>query len=141
MTLIKYYRPEFGLKSIDKFFEHFNADLNASSEENSYTPETDIIETENAFTINLSVPGIKKEDVKIELDKDNLVVTGERKLDSDVSLRFHKQQMAYGKFSQAFHLPQSVNKDAINAKQEDGILSIILEKNEKKEIKSIIEIK
>lgn len=141
MRLINYYRPESGSKSLEKFLEHLNADINKSSEKNSFTPETDIIEAENAFIVNLSVPGIKKEDVKIELDKDKLLVTGERKLDTDVSLKFHKQQTAYGKFSQSFHLPKNINRDAINAKQEDGILSIVLEKIEEKRIKSIIEVK
>lgn len=47
----------------------------------------------------------------------------------------------YGKFFQSFYLPENVNRDAIKAKQEDGVLSITLEKMEKKQIKSVIEVK
>ncbi len=142
MTLLKYYNPEFGFSPLSKVFEQLAFDGTPSKTVTRFKPETDIVETEKSFIINLSVPGIKKEDVKIELNEDVLKISGERKkFDTDVTLKYHKLQTAFGKFEESYKLPQTINKETISAKQEDGVLSISLEKLEKKQNKSLIEVK
>ena len=142
MTLLKYYNPEFGFNQLSRVFDQLAFEGTPSKAENTFRPETDIVETEKGFIINLSVPGIKKEDVKIELDADILKISGERKkFDSDVTVKYHKLQTAFGKFEVSFKLPQTINKETISAKQEDGVLSINIEKLEKKQNKSLIEVK
>jgi len=142
MTLLKYYNLAFGYSPLSKIFDQLAAEEVPSKSASRFKPEMDIVETEKAFVINLAVPGIKKEDVKIELNDDVLKISGERKkFDTDVSLKFHKLQTAFGKFEESFKLPETVNKETISAKQEDGILSISLEKIEKKQNKSLIEVK
>jgi HSP20 family protein len=142
MTLIKYYDPEFGYSPLSKIFDQFNAVRPSSKDMGPFNPDVDIVETDKNFVINISVPGIKKEDIKIELNNDRLQISGERKkFDTDVSLKFHKQQTAFGKFEKTFKLPETANKENISAKQEDGILSVSIEKIAKKQNKSLIEVK
>lgn len=142
MTFIKYYSPEFGSDSFSKLLDQLSAETNSSKEMKSFRPEIDITETDKHFTINLSVPGIKKEDIKIELDDDRLSIIGERKvLEEDVTIKFRKQQIAFGKFHESFTLPENINKESITAKHEDGILSVVIEKIQKTLKKSVIEVK
>jgi len=142
MTLLKYYNPEFGYSPLTKIFDQIASEGTISRSASKFKPETDIVENEKSFIIHLSVPGIKKEDIKIELENDLLKISGERKkFDTDVSLKFHKLQTAFGKFQESFKLPETVNKESIAAKQEDGVLSITIEKLEKKQNKSVIEVK
>lgn len=142
MRLLKYYNPTFGYSPFDSLLNQFALDAAPSKGAANFKPEIDIVETEKNFIINLSVPGIKKEDIKIELNNDQLNISGERKkFDTDVSLKFHKLQTAFGKFEESFKLPETTNKDNISAKHEDGVLSISIEKIVKKENKSLIEVK
>ena len=142
MTLLRYYNPEFRFNSFSKVLDQLNADVAPSKDRKLFRPEIDIAETDKTFTINLSVPGIKKEDIKIELEDDKLSVSGERKVvEGDVTITFHKQQTAFGRFHESFNLPENANKESVTAKHEDGILSISIEKIEKKLNKSVIEVK
>lgn len=143
MALIKYYRPEFPFGTFTRVWDQLFDDYSPVKENKSvFVPQVDIAESENNFTVKLSVPGIKKEDIKIELDGNKLIISGERKsMESDVSVTYHKLQSSYGKFSQTFHLPESVDKESIQAAQEDGVLNVVITKKEKKANKSIIEVK
>lgn len=143
MALVKYYRPEFPFGTFDRIWDQFFDDLKPAKENKSaFVPQMDIAERENDFTIKLSVPGIKREDIKIELDGDKLVISGERKaIESDVSVTYHKVQSNYGKFSQTFYLPENVDKENIQASQEDGVLNVVIAKKKKNENKLLIEVK
>ena len=142
MAMIKYYRPQLAYQTFNKAWDKKIEEAASKEQRNYFTPQVDIVESENRFLVTLAVPGIKKEDIKIELTDDKLNVSGERKkLESDVSLTYHKLQTAFGKFHQVFSLPDNVNRDSIQARHEDGILHITIEKLEKKENKSVIEVK
>lgn len=143
MALIKYYRPEFNFDTFNRAWDQlFEANFPLKEDKQFFKPQVDIVETDKDFTLELVVPGINKEDIKIELNEDQLIISGERKtLESDVSVTYHKIQSNYGKFSQSFYLPDTVDKESIKAKQENGILNIVIGKKEKKENKSVIEVK
>lgn len=143
MALIKYYKPEFGFDAFNKIWDQFfEVDHPSKEEKQFFIPQVDIAETAKDFTIKLVVPGIKKEDIKVELEGDKLIVSGERKaLESDVSVTYHRAQSNYGKFQQSFYLPENIDKESIRANQENGILNIVIGKKEKKENKSVIEVK
>jgi len=141
MTLIKYnprtYRPTSFSSLLDKFFDDsFQGGLQMD-----FTPSVDIAETDAAFEIQLQLPGVKKSDVNIEIDKNRLEVSGERKFENETNEKnFHSRESYYGKFNRSFNLPDIVNVDKINATQEDGILTILLPKDEKKTAKKLIKI-
>jgi HSP20 family protein len=118
-------------KEIEKIFE-------GPSRASTYAPACDIVETEKHFLLGLDVPGLKQEEIGIEV-KDNLLhISGERKAfertESDTVVRTERR---FGKFSRVFTLPQNVNQDAIEAHFENGVLNVILPKEEKAQVKKI----
>lgn len=116
----------------EREFEHlFNF-----SREDQWSPATDIAEEEKFFSVSLDVPGIKKDDIEIEVRENRLFISGERKsgVDQDKMLRSERR---YGKFSRIFTLPQDVNTDAIEARFEEGVLTVVLPKVEKAQPKKI----
>lgn len=99
----------------------------------AYRPHTDITESEDAFSIALSLPGIKKEEIKISLNNNVLEVSGERKSEKkENTAQYRLKEIHYGKFARRFELPENVDADKINAEMEDGILNLSIPKSEEK---------
>jgi HSP20 family protein len=98
----------------------------------SWVPAVSIAEDPKGYRLSVEVPGVKPEDVKIEVDGNRLVVAGEKKHASEEKdesvLRFER---SYGSFRREFVLPETVNADGISAKSEHGVLVITLPKTEK----------
>lgn len=107
-----------------------------------FTPRTDILETNTAYELQLSLPGVRKEDVQIEMDGDRLLIAGERKVNTEGNEeKYHLVESFYGKFSRSFVLPDQAQKEAIEATMVDGILTVKVPKNEAKPSKTAISIK
>jgi HSP20 family protein len=98
------------------------------SARSNWKPEIDIKESRKSFLITADVAGLNKKDVKININGDQLTISGERKEDIDNSdSHYHFRERSIGEFSRSFNLPKSVNKEKINAHFNNGILSIKLE--------------
>lgn len=117
-------------KELDKFFDNVN------KSETYYAPVCEIREEEKFFSISMDIPGIKKEDIDLQVKENELHVTGERKSESQ-SDKVLKSEKRYGKFSRVFTLPQTVNTDGIEARFENGVLEIVLPKEEKTQARKI----
>ncbi|WP_246085467.1 Hsp20/alpha crystallin family protein [Solitalea koreensis] len=94
-------------------------------------PAVNISETKNDFKVSLAVPGMKKSDFKIEVDGKVLSIsaeTEEQKEEKDA--KFTRKEYNYSSFSRSFTLPDGVNSDKIDAKYEDGVLKLMLPKND-----------
>ncbi len=89
------------------------------------TPLTNIVSLEKTIEIHMAVPGLSKEDIAITIDKNQLTVKAD-KIVSDAN--FKLREFKFGTFYKTFNLPDSVDKDNISAKTENGILKIVLEK-------------
>lgn len=101
------------------------------SESNFWTPSTDIVETENELRLSLDVPGMKKEDIKIELPGNNtLKIQGERKFETQEGAKVARQERFHGNFTRTFALPNTVDVSKISASYQDGILEIVVPKAE-----------
>jgi HSP20 family protein len=127
--------------NIDTFFDKF---FNDSVQRNggAFSPRVDIAETDKAFEVQLAVPGFKKEDFTIDLKDGKLNISGERKLEKENKERnYFSIQTEYGKFVKSFQLPDNTNEKGIDAKYENGILEIIIPKDETKKIESKILVK
>ena len=115
-------------KLLIKFFKNSKFSSFAVS---SPEAETDIKESDNLFQIKADIPGLTKKDIKVSLKGDQLTISGERKKISDnENDHYHYQERSIGKFKRSFNLPESINKDKIQASFKNGILSIELEKYE-----------
>lgn len=108
---------------------------------NSFAPSVNTREGEYSYHIEMDLPGIKKEDVKIDLDDNKLTITGERKLKEEIKEEdYYKVETSFGKFQRAFSLPENVDLENINAVSKDGVLEITIPKLEKNKNTKQIEI-
>jgi len=124
---------------IDRFF---NESLSRSGgAAYSFVPRVDIWEEEKAFEIHVAVPGVAKEDFKLEVNDSVLTISGERKFTKDKKeSNYHSVETQYGAFKRAFTLPENVDAANITAKYNNGILEVVVPKDEKKVLKASIKV-
>jgi len=85
----------------------------------------DILESKDSYLIRAELPGMKKEDLKTEVNEGTLTLSGERKFEEPANgVEYHRAERVTGKFSRSFYLPQTVNYDGIKATYRDGILEV-----------------
>lgn len=104
----------------------------------AWMPATDVSETEDRIKISASLPGLKKDDVKIEFDEQSrrLKLHGEYKQEQkEDSEKFHRVERRYGKFDRSFTLPQNCDPNNIKAKMENGVLNVEVPKIRQQEEK------
>lgn len=139
MALINYTRPNTELHSkrfSDILDEFFNDSLRYKKD--SFVPSVDISETENSFEIEVALPGMSKDDIKVDLDKGRLTISGERTFESEENNKnYHRLESGFGSFSRSFQLPDSIDEESIEAKYENGVLDITISKSEEKVKKQI----
>jgi HSP20 family protein len=124
---------------IDRFFNESLSRQGGSAY--SFVPRVDIVENEKSFELHVAVPGMNKEEFKIDLNDNFLTVSGERKFTKEKKENnFHSIETQYGSFSRSFALPENVDASKINAKYENGILEINVPKDEKKTLKTSIKV-
>ena len=90
----------------------------------------DVSESENAYTIRAEIPGVKKDDINISIDGDQVAISAEVKNEKDAreGERVLRTERYYGKVQRAFQLGQAVDENAASAKYTDGILELTLPK-------------
>ena len=100
-----------------------------------WNPSIDVYETADAFVLEADLPGVKREDVKVEAENGDLVLQGWRTIEKSETVgQFHTMERSSGNFSRRIKLPESIDKEAIQAEFRDGVLRVILPKvKEKKE--------
>ncbi len=123
------------------FFDFFDDILFMPINETEKSPNYDIIENDNNYVINVSLPGVKKENILIDVENNNLILTAERNENND--LKYNYKRTFFGKYEEIFTLSKDVDKDNITASLSDGILIITIPKKdfEKENNKKRIEIK
>jgi len=105
-----------------------------------WRPSMDLRETDKNLIVHADLPGVKKEDINIELNDNVLTISGERKHEKkEDNEKFHRTERSYGKFVRSMAVPEGVTSDNIKAKYDNGVLEVILPKPEekKKEAKRI----
>ena len=90
-------------------------------------PPHNIMETENDFQIEFSVPGSNKKDFEIEVENDNIKII-KKKEDLDTTNNYSRQEFNYSFFEKSFYLPESIDQSKISSKYDNGILRISLPK-------------
>lgn len=98
----------------------------------NFQPSCDIHETKDHYLVSFDMPGVKKDDIKIELQDNQLVISGERRYESKNGQEGSalRHERAYGKFERSFALPKTINADQIEAQYENGVLNVALPKVE-----------
>lgn len=95
-----------------------------------FLPSVDIQESATDYRLSFDLPGIPKENVKVEVNERVLTVSGERTQEERKDENGHyRSEKVYGKFSRSFRLPDDIDLEAVKATQENGVLNLVLPKS------------
>lgn len=133
-NLIKYRSP-FAREFDSVFDDFFHAPEKRSA---VFAPAYDLNETESHYLVSLDLPGLKKEDIKVEINEDKLEVSGERK--NEYEGKGYRGR-SYGSFYQSFRLPKGVDANDIDAQYRDGVLELAVVKKLPEKKTANIEVK
>lgn len=104
----------------------------------TWTPSSDIYETDDHIKIHLDLPGMNRENLDIQLTGNNtLTIQGERKFEEVDKAKYHRVERFYGNFTRSFVLPTNVEADKITATFKDGVLELVLPKVESAKARKI----
>lgn len=107
-----------------------------------FFPKIDVVENEKSYEVDAALPGMNKEDIKIDLQEGKLSISGERKFaHEDKTKTYHSVETQYGSFFRSFYLPEDVASEGIEAEYKNGILKVVIPKDEKKNYKATIQVK
>jgi HSP20 family protein len=121
--------PVFGLRrEIDRLFDDAFVGRGTGA---NWQPAVDIQETSNELRLDVELPGIREEDVELEVENGVLSVRGQKSVErkeEEEEGRYHLVERSYGSFFRSFQLPQGVDEKQINADFEHGVLRIRIPK-------------
>jgi HSP20 family protein len=110
--------------------EAFGREGGMLGHEFEFMPEANVSETDNALEVAIDLPGLKPEDVKVELHDRNLVISGEKREEKeDQGKTFHRIERRTGSFRRVFPLPAMVEEGKVEAKFAEGVLHVTLPKS------------
>jgi len=101
-------------------------------------PSLDLVEDAQAYVVTAELPGLKKEDVQIQLEDGVLSISGEKRQEAEgKEMTFHRMERRYGSFYRAVTLPAGVDVDKVDARFEHGVLTVRVPKREEVKAKAI----
>ena len=101
-----------------------------SADAPGWSPAVDVYETAERFVVSAELPGLSREDITIEVHQQTLTLRGVRHHSERPDARFHRVERGHGPFARAFALPAAVQPDAIAAEFRDGVLTVVVPKNQ-----------
>lgn len=136
MNLIRHRNPsELGLRrEMDNLFDRFFQDwpFRAGTTNGDYWPALDLGEAEGNLVVKAELPGLKAEDVEINVMGDTLTISGEKKAEQeDNSEGLVYRERRYGSFRRTIQLPSNVDAEKVEATFTDGVLTVTLPKDQK----------
>ncbi len=105
-----------------------------------FKPQTDVFLDEGNLVILIDLPGMSKKEIKLSVKNSTLTISGERKPEISESFEIIKSERSFGRFSRAFSIPENVNSADIKASFSQGVLKIVIPKNDSVESTEEIEI-
>lgn len=108
---------------LDEFFRDFERSAAATR---TFQPSADVVEVDGGWRVRLELPGVAKESVKVEVKENVLSVSGEKLDPYSDKPSYRQSEVGYGKFARTFRLSQSIDRDRIEARFENGVLEIAL---------------
>jgi HSP20 family protein len=132
MTLIKY-SPVKEFENLHnnlmRYFDDFPTFRKSFADD--FSPRMDVTDNENSIVIKAEVPGVDKKDINISIKDKILTIEGEKKNEVvDENANYYRSERSFGSFKRQFQLPDEVEAEKVDAKYENGILTIDLKKKE-----------
>jgi HSP20 family protein len=110
----------------------------SAADARSWTPAMDLVEADDHFLLRADLPGLREEDVNIEVRDNTLRISGERKAEHEQRERgWYRLERQFGKFSRALTLPEGIDADAIEASFDHGVLEVRIPKPEERKPRRI----
>ena len=105
----------------------------------SFVPTIDVVEDEKQFDVTVDLPGLKPEEVNVELKDGDLWISGKREEEKEEKGKtYHRIERSHGEFSRVLPLPSSIDETKIDAKFENGVLKITVPKTEEAKTQHIV---
>ena len=126
------FRSLFSSNLFDDLFDQYMTDQNGELAQ-LMNVSMDVAETDHAFEIKVDLPGIRSEDVDIQIDNNMLTIRGQRgeeTVEKDDEKQFHRVERYQGSFARSVVLPSTINEDETAAEFKDGVLKIVVPKSE-----------
>lgn len=129
-------------REIDRLFDNFfpatRSEDDGSGSEAVWAPRVDLAETSDNYQIHVDLPGMNRDDLKINYQDNQLTISGERRdeLQKDAG-DYVRVERSFGHFYRSFTLPKSINPDAISAEYDNGVLHITVPKAEESKPRQI----
>jgi HSP20 family protein len=149
MNLIRIHRPEAWVSPFDRLtnlrneinrlFEVPTGDLDRGTEFFSgWSPALDVYEDKDNLIVKVELPGMKKEQIELSLHENTLTIAGERKSErAEGNGDTSRSERFFGRFQRTVTLPKPVEANKVNARYQDGILTVMLSKTEESKPRQI----
>jgi HSP20 family protein len=127
------FRGLFARPMFEDLFNQFLVEGNGGPLSEVMNAAMDVAETDQAFEVKMDLPGVKAEDVDIQIDNNTLTVKGQRSEETeeqDEEKQYHRIERYAGSFSRSVVLPSSINEDETSAEFKDGVLHIFIPKTD-----------
>lgn len=116
--------------SMDEFFKPWN-EWFGQEPRSAYWPAVNITENKDVFEVALAVPGMKKEDFRIDIEGNMLSISSEKEESmEEKEKKFTRKEYSYSSFNRSFTLPDEINREKIEATYVDGVLKLMLPRKE-----------
>jgi HSP20 family protein len=126
------------MNEVNSIFDDSFSQTSLASPVQSLRVNTDIEELDDGYLFSFDLPGVKQEDIKLDLSDDLLKISGERKRESRRKNEgFERIEKSYGRFERTFQLPQNVDETNIKAHFDNGLLEVMVPKSEVAKPKTI----
>jgi HSP20 family protein len=126
------------MNEVNSIFDDSFSQTSLASTVQSLRVNTDIEELDDGYLFSFDLPGVKQEDIKLDLSDGLLKISGERKRESRRKNEgFERIEKSYGRFERTFQLPQNVDETNIKAHFDNGLLEVMVPKSEVAKPKTI----
>ena len=133
--LLTKFEPFREFRDLRRGFEYLNNVIEGLEEQgyeagiSSFTPVVNSREADDAYYVEVDLPGVKKSDIVIDVKDNVLSISGERKIKNEIKESdYYKVESRYGKFTRSFTLPKDVDTDKIVANSKNGVLEVKIPK-------------
>lgn len=118
-------------EEFDQIFNRLSADWDGHRLSSEFNPACDLTETAEAYQVRMDVPGIKPDDIVVQVTGDSVRISGERKEEKEEKGKtYHRVERHCGSFCEMLQLPGAVNEEKVQAEFQDGVLTVTLPKSE-----------
>lgn len=123
---------DFFRDEMERLMEGFRSPEARGIFDRTLTPAVDVIETRDAFVVNVDVPGISKKDLNVTLTDTVLSIQGEKKEEEkgDKGRKFFRKETWSGSFRRTLNLPDTADPEKVSADLKDGVLTITVQKRD-----------